>query len=340
MTKVSLNACFPEGHKDKEIMVSQSEIQLKGRVLAVPAVELGDRTVIVTGKWVKEATVRHEELVEGETVADPGSFVKKLLASGPRADLFTFAQRIPATEQKFNFETKWENVAAVETSSFARWWKEEAAYSIRKAVNRSKKFGVEVKVVEFSDEFVQQTFQIYNETPVRQGKAFWHFGKDFGTIKSALGTYIERSTFLGAYLGETLIGFMKITWVGPTGTITQILSLQKYFDKRPNNALIAMAVEVCESMGKSHLIYGSYVYYDANSSLTEFKRRNGFKSILLPRYYIPLTLKGRIILALGLHRSIPEIAPQVLFRLFLKCRKMWADQKLREIENAEHSAGD
>jgi len=43
-------------------------------------------------------------------------------------------------------------------------------------------------------------------------------------------------------------------------------------------------------------MYCNYIYNDPKSSLTEFKRRNGFEQVLLPRYYIPLTLKGKIAL--------------------------------------------
>ena len=61
-------------------------------------------------------------------------------------------------------------------------------------------------------------------------------------------------------------------------------------DKRPANALIAKMVEVCEAKGISHLIYGLYNYGNKrNSSLLEFKIRNGFEEFLVPRYYIPLT---------------------------------------------------
>ena len=75
----------------------------------------------------------------------------------------------------------------------------------------------------------KQHVPIYNETSVRQGKSFWHYGKEFETIKRSLGSYVERSTFIGAYLQDELIGFIKITWVGETGTITQILSMKKSF---------------------------------------------------------------------------------------------------------------
>jgi hypothetical protein len=252
-----------------------------------------------------------------------------------KADLFTFAQRVPDSASKYSYPTEWENAAAVVITNFSHWWKEGAAYSIRKAVNRSKKLGVETRVVEFDDAFVNAACQIYNEIPVRQGKAFWHYGKDFRSIKHSLATYLERSIFIGAYCQDELIGFMKITWVGSTGTITQILSMKKHFDKRPNNALIAKAIEICEAEGKSHFIYGSFVYYDPDSSLTEFKRRNGFEAIPLPRYYIPLTLKGKVALKLGLHRGLAANTPRPVMKLFLKVRKRWSERKLKVREEAQ-----
>jgi hypothetical protein len=315
--------------------IGPAETHFKGKELVVPSANIEGRTVIATGKWLKVAAVRDEELVEGDTVTDPERFVALLKSSGLKADLFTFAQRVPDSASKYSYPIEWENAAAVAITSFSRWWKEGAAYSIRKAVNRSKKLGVEARVAEFDDAFVNAACQIYNEIPVRQGKTFWHYGKDFHSIKHSLATYLERSIFIGAYCQDELIGFMKITWVGSTGTITQILSMKKHFDKRPNNALIAKAIEICEAEGKSHFIYGSFVYYNPDSSLTEFKRRNGFESIPLPRYYIPLTLKGRVALKLGLHRSLAANTPKPVMQLFLKARRRWSEHKLKAKEETQ-----
>ena len=44
---------------------------MKGKAVSVPSVQIDGRTVITTGKWLKIAAVQDEELVEGETVADP-----------------------------------------------------------------------------------------------------------------------------------------------------------------------------------------------------------------------------------------------------------------------------
>jgi hypothetical protein len=307
-----------------------SEIRVKGRAITVPSVEVDEKTVVTTGKWLKVAAVREEELVEGETVRDPEAFISCLKRSGLKADLFTFGQRIPNVEPKHgNYFIEWENAAAIPITTFSEWWKEGIEYSIRKAVNRSKKLGVIVRPVEFSEEFVRAAHLIYNETPVRQGKAFWHYGKDLQTITRELATYLDRSMFIGAYFEDNLIGFIKLSFVDGTATITQILSLTKHFEKRPNNALIAKAVEICADLGKTHFIYGSFVYYDPNSSLTEFKRRNGFQQIELPRYYIPLTLKGALALKCRMHRGLAGNLPPAVLSALLKLRARWCDIRLR-----------
>ena len=310
--------------------IERDTIHVKGKSIRVPSTCIEDRTVISHGKWIRIASVRDEELLEGDTVAATTSFVSELKRSGLKSDLFTFAQRIPDTAPKHKYHIEWENAAAVPITTYAHWWKEKTEHSIRKAVNRAEKLGVTVREIEFSDELVAAVCPIYNEIPVRQGKAFWHYGKDFETLKAELGDYLGRSVFLGAYLQETLIGFMKITRVGTTGTITQILSMRQHFDKRPNNALIAKALKVCEARGMTHFIYGNYVYYDPNSTLTEFKRRNGFESVPLPRYFVPLTIKGWIVLKLGLHRNIADIMPKTLFSLLLKIRKRWYELRLKD----------
>ena len=87
---------------------------------------------------------------------------------------------------------------------------------------------------------------------------------------------------------------MKITSGGTTATITLIFSAKRHLDKRPNNALIAKAVEICELEGNAHLIYGSFVYHALDSTLTEFKRRNGFEQVLLPDITYHLHLKEKL----------------------------------------------
>ena len=92
------------------------------------------------------------------------------------------------------------------------WW-EKLPQEARKNTRRAAKRGVEVKVVPFDDELARGIHKICNETPVRQGRPFWHYGKDFETVKREHATYLERSEFIGAYFENELIGFIKMVYV-------------------------------------------------------------------------------------------------------------------------------
>jgi hypothetical protein len=57
--------------------------------------------------------------------------------------------------------------------------------------------------------------------------------------------------------------------------------------------------------------------------LTDFKRHNGFRKIDIPRYYIPLTVTGRMALQLGLHHGIQSVIPQGLYARLVQLRNRW-----------------
>ena len=81
------------------------------------------------------------------------------------------------------------------------------------------------------------------------------------------------------------------------------------------------------------MTYCNYVYNDPDSSLTEFKRRNGFEQVLVPRYYIPLTLKGEIALIdWGSTTASRGCIPKPLFKQLLRIRSRWYARKSEAIE--------
>jgi hypothetical protein len=75
--------------KQPAMVVGSSELEIKGKRIIVPSVQIDERTVIATGRWLKIAAVRREELVEGPTTADPESFILALKNSGLKANLLT-----------------------------------------------------------------------------------------------------------------------------------------------------------------------------------------------------------------------------------------------------------
>lgn len=264
---------------------------------------IDDKEITITGRFIKTARLAQEWY---EDVEEPESFIQKLRESKLKADIFTFWQRLPEIEPKYNYHMEYDPVAAMPITSFDHWWKKQISTNIRRAVKKSKKKGVVVKETKFNNDFIQGMVNIFNESPIRQGKPFWHYGKDFDTIKREFSRFIFREDMIGAYYKNALIGFIMLAHAGKYSITGQILSMIKHRDKATNNALIAKAVELC---AKKKIPYLVYLFW-GSGSLSEFKRRNGFEKIPLPRYYIPLTIKGKIAFKLNLHHGISGILPQ------------------------------
>ena len=268
---------------------------------------------------VRLATIHDEEWIQGEPIIDPEIFVS-WMKEIPPADIFSFARPLPACEPCYPFHFDWDNVAAARTADFADWW-DSLPQESRKNVRRSQRRGVEVSSVAFCDHFVRGISRIYNETPIRQGRKFWHYGKSFEQVKAANETYLDRTEFIGAFFERELIGFIKFVVVNNVARIMQILSLEAHADKRPTNALLAKAVEICCQRGISHLVYGKHVYgKKENSPVTQFKRRNGFERLDFPRYYVPLTRRGSFAIRYRLYRGITELVPETIMTRFLTAR--------------------
>ncbi len=303
------------------------EIRISGRTMHVPSARIGDRTVIVMGKWVRIASIRDEDLVEGAIFEDPESFVCQLRQSGLKADVLTFAQKAPGAAPKYHYYMEWDNWAAVQVKSFDDWWK-KLPQETRKNVRRAERRGVVVRVVPFTDELVKGIQEIYNESPIRQGRPFWHHQIDFEDVKRRNATYPDRSEFIAAYFHDELIGFVKIIYADRTAQFIQILGKSAHVDKRPMNALIAKSVEVCLARGIDYLIYSKIAFGNkTDSSLAEFKRRNGFEQILLPRYYVPVTFKGRLAIKMRLHRDLLGLLPPRCIKILLKVRAWYFQRK-------------
>lgn len=317
----------------KDVPVSSSQIRIKGKNTQVPSVAIDGITIFVEGKWLRVARVFDDTLYDSDPVRDPKGMIAQVASSALGADLFTFTQMLPDQTVRHPYYHEFDNFAVVEITTYKQWW-DSLSNAVTRGIKRATKAGVEVREVPFSDEFVRGIQGIYDETPVRQGRPFWHYKKDFEAVKAENSTYAERNIFLGAYFGDELIGFVRLTVCGKVAQYLQILSKEAHQDKRPTNALIAKSVEVCEQRGLSHLVYGNYVYQDRNSSLTEFKRRNGFQPIYIPRYYVPLTAKGRLCLRLKLHHGPKYLLPESLLRPLLQGRRWFAETILRRAKES------
>jgi hypothetical protein len=284
------------------------ETLVRGRPATIRCVDLLGHTFGIRGGAITTVSLEDEWF---EDLDDPQAVVLALKQQlGRSPDLFTFWQRMPNVQPRHGYRVEWEELAVLPIQSYEHWWKNQIKSRVRNQIRKAEKDGLVVKEVPYDDDFVRGMTAIFNESQVRQGRPFWHYGKSFETVKAQFARFVYRERMIGAYHGGELIGFIMLADAGRFGITGQIISSLKHRDKSPNNALIAKAVEVCARQGLAHLIY----LYWSDDSLAEFKRRCGFGPVAVPRYWVPLTWKGRVALATGLHRGWKALIPPTLNR--------------------------
>jgi hypothetical protein len=298
------------------ISVLTKESLVKGKPARVECIEIEGQTYALSRGF---ATVIRLEDEWYEDVPDPHAIIAALRDSCVKADIFTFWQRLPDTEPRFDFYREWEGIAALPVKSFDYWWNKQIKSRTRNLIRKAEKAGVEVRETGYDDSFVRGMTDIFNETPVRQGRRFWHYGKDFETVKQQFSRCLFREDLIGAYYHGDLIGFVMLGNAGRYALTGQVIAKIQHRDKATNNALIAKAVEVCERKNLPYLVY----FHWGSGSLAEFKRRCGFEQTQIPRYYVPLTKTGRLILRLGLHRGWKELLPLPVKNRLKSLRSRW-----------------
>jgi hypothetical protein len=283
-------------------------------------VQIRNRRLIITGRLVRTARIEQEWYYD---VEEPESIVEVLRQNSIKVDIFTFWQRLPESTPRYKYHMEWDDIAVLPVKSYDYWWSKQIKSRTRGLIRKSEKEGVVVREAEFNDNFVRGMVSIFNESAIRQGKPFWHYGKDFDTVKREFSKYLFREDLIGAYYKDELIGFIMLADAGPYAMTTQIISKMAHRDKAPNNILLAKAVEICDRKKIPYLVY----LYWSIGSLTEFKRRNGFQKVSLPRYYIPLTIRGKVALRLDLHRGFMGIIPERLKGRLIKLRSLWYERR-------------
>jgi hypothetical protein len=263
---------------------------------------LRDPGITVTGRLVRTAALADEWCRD---VDRPSDVVEALKAGRRDVDIFSFWQRLPHVEPRYDYYRETDSIAALPITGFEAWWRQQVDPTVRNKVRGAARKGVEVRRVDFDDDLVAGMTKIFNECPVRQGRRFHHYGKDVNAVAREFSRYLFREEVFGAYLRDELIGFLMLADAGTYADITQILGSLHHRDKAPTNALLARAVETCAAKATPYLVYARWV----DGSLGEFKRHNGFRRIDLPRYYVPLTTRGRLALAMRLHRGLKPLLP-------------------------------
>ena len=298
------------------------EVSVKGRWVRVPSLDVNGKTIVVRGSWVKVAVVHDEEWLETE-LEDPAQCVQRLKeqeSHGLRADCFTFSQKLPATLPKYSYPMERDSVAAICLASFTEWW-DKLPQETRKNVRRSQKRGVVVRVKQFDEDLIRGIIDVNDDSSVRQGRRNAHYGKSFDQTRKDHSSFLDRSDFICAYHGNEMIGFLKVVYRGKVASILNLAVKASQNDKRPANALVAKAVEICAARGISHITYGMFNYGNKrHSPLLEFKIRNGFQEILVPRFYVPLTRWGALVMKLRLHLGLIGVLPYSVISLGVNVR--------------------
>jgi len=276
--------------------------------------------------------VAHIDADDYKFLDDPEAALATLRSSQRRVDLFTFLQKLPDTTPRYAYPVEWDNMAVLPVSTYENWWTRQIGFKARNKAKQAEKKGVVVREVPFDDDLVRGIWEIYNECPVRQERLFPHYGKSLEAVREMSATFLDSSIFIGARDSGKLIGFIKLV-VDDTGTqagMMHIISLLQARDKAPTNALVAQAVRSCANRGIPHLVYSRFAYgKKTRSSLSDFKERNGFQRVDVPRYYVPLTRWGTAALSMGLHHRLADRLPESLVTKLRDLRSSWYQRRFQ-----------
>src|SRR5437762_1027474 len=264
---------------------------------------INGKKILIEGKIPRIARLEQEWC---DDAGDPEILADALRKTADGPDILTFTQRLPDLEPQYGYPMELDSMAVLPIKSYDFWWEKQIERQARNKIRKAQKKGVVVRPTDFDDKLIHGMTSIFNETPIRQGRHFLHYGKDFETIKHQFSRFLFREELLGAYLGEELVGFIMLANAGKYAILGQIISKIARRDLAPTNALLAKAVERCAEKGIPYLAYA----YWLENGLGDFKRNNGFQKFDLPRYFVPLTQKGALALKLGIYRGWKEMVPK------------------------------
>jgi hypothetical protein len=292
-------------------------------------IEIDGQKVQLEGKLLRVARLDAEKFL---FLDNPEQIVEGLRRARSRVDIFTFMQKPSDPQPKYGFPMEWDNLAVLPVSTYEHWRNEQIGFKARNKAKQAGKKGVQIREVPLNQDLARGIWEIYNEVPIRQGRRFPHFGKDYETVFRESATYPDHSVFIGAFFDGRLIGFIRllISTDNSQAGLLNIVALIEHRDKSPMNALVAFAVRLCADRKIPHLTYSNFSYgRRQRDSLSDFKERNGFQRLNVPRYYIPLTLFGWTAFRLGLHRKLSDRVPEFAIVKFRELRNAWYERHMQ-----------
>jgi hypothetical protein len=307
---------------DVEVVTFKDAIRSKGAPMTRDAVRISGQMFLIRGNLIKTAELKDFWAAD---VDNPELVIRQLKNLQLRIDILKFWQRVPDTEPKYTYYREWRDVAAIPITTHKHWFEKQINQKARNKIRKAAKHGVKVQEERLSDSLIRGIMGIYNDSPVRRGKPFWHYGKDFNTVKKELSEDLDKCSFVTAYCDGELIGFIKFFVFDRYARTTLILDKLSRREKSPMNSLISKVVEICSERNIPYLIYS--IWRRGDHGL--FQASNGFVRTPVPEYFVPLTIKGRLALCLNLHRGAKGLVPEKAMTRLLNWRAKWYATKFR-----------
>jgi hypothetical protein len=317
-------------------ILCQEIVRYKGEPAAFDVVRVNDQSFFLDGKFLRTAGLRKDKDEWQQDVDNLEQVVQALTSCSKRIDLLRFWQRIPDCEPKFPYYKEWRDIAVIPITTFKHWWEKQVAPSVRNKIRKAQKFGVTCSEIQFDENFLRGVMEIYRQSPVRRGKAFWHYNRSIESVRAGLTADLNEAILIGAYHEDKLLGFIKLLLADRYAMIVLILDKLAERNKAPMNSMIAKAVEVCADRKIPYITYTTWRRGDQGT----FQESNGFVKIRVPEYFVPLTLRGRLALALGLHKGLKGALPEQLLVWVIELRRRWYALKFRPVAELGHGKTD
>ena len=302
-----------------QVISFQENVRVKGSARLFEAVRVKGQAFVVSGRLIRTAALRKDKEEWLEDVEKPEEAAQLFKNSPVRIDLLRFWQRIPESNPKFKYYYEWKDIAVIPVSTYQHWFTKQISPKARNKIRKSEKHAVRIEESAVTDRLVAGVVSIYNQSRVRRGKLFWHYGKDFPTVKQDMARDSSRSTLIAAYFRDELIGFIKLLFADRYAMITLILDNTAHRDKAPMNGMIAKAVEICADRAIPYITYTVW----RRGEHGQFQESNGFERISVPEYFVPVSLLGKVALALRLHKGLRGVLPARLVVWLLELRRRW-----------------
>ncbi|MGI9087597.1 MAG: hypothetical protein ACR2HH_07660 [Chthoniobacterales bacterium] len=131
---------------------------------------IASKEVAISGRVFRTAKLRHEWC---DFYSDPAQAIEEMRQAQLGADVFTFVHDIGEASQPYSYRSLPVGLAILPVTTYEKWW-DDIGYKTRNKLRKGLKSGVELRVAQLDAEFARGVEAIYNETPVKQGRKFYH----------------------------------------------------------------------------------------------------------------------------------------------------------------------